>query len=259
MHLLIDIGNTSIKWATFDGVALGTMGSARHHGALPMDLIAAWDALVDIDTLLIGRVGPVAVESAVLRVAQSCWGANLRRVACAAVAHGVRVAYAQPARLGVDRFLALIGAHWFASAADRPAPADATGPRLIVDAGTAITFDLLDANGGHRGGLILPGVGAMRDTLFVGTQIPRYEPTDATQPWATDTAEAIAAASLHAPAALAGRLYQRLAADTGQTPLLLLTGGDAERLLPVFEVPATLVPDLVLRGLSRFAATPDGV
>lgn len=248
MDLLLDIGNTSLKWATFDGAELSPMGSARHHGALPVDVLAAWDDLTGIDRLLLGRVGPAAVEAAVLRVAETCWGPRVERVATSAGAFGVRVAYAEPARLGVDRFLALIGALHIAG----PDNADAV-PRLIVDAGTAITYDLLDADGTHRGGLILPGIGAMRETLFAGTQIPRYEPADVTQPWAADTAEAIAAASIQAPAALAERLHGRLAGGTGKTPLLLLTGGDAERLLPALAVPSVLVPDLVLRGLARFA------
>lgn len=267
MWLLLDIGNTSVKWACLADGAPGPMGSVRHHGALPVDLLAAWDGLTGVTGLLIGRVGPPAVEAAVRKTAAALWQSQVQRVSTLAVAHGVRVAYPEPARLGVDRFLALIGAHWFgttppgigsagadpvAAAASAVPPADTTGPRLIVDAGTAITFDLLGADGRHFGGLILPGVNAMREALFAATQLPRCEPTSIIPPWATDTAEAIAAGSLQAPAALAGRLYRQLAAHTGATPLLLLTGGDAERLLPALDIPATLVPDLVLRGLARF-------
>ncbi len=157
-------------------------------------------------------------------------------------AHGVRIAYAEPARFGVDRFLGLIGAH-----------AIQAGPKLIIDAGTAITYDLLLADGSHLGGLILPGIGIMRDSLLAGTQIPRYEPAEADQAWATDTAEAVAAASIQAPAALAERLYHRLSDHTGQTPTLIITGGDAERLLPATHTDAIHHPELVLLGLSRFA------
>lgn len=268
MWLLLDIGNTSVKWACLADGGLGPMGSARHHGALPLDLLAAWDGLTGVTGLLIGRVGPPAVEAAVLKAAAALWQPRVQRVGTLAAAHGVRVAYPEPTRLGVDRFLALIGAHWFgarwfgarwpggdpaAALASASTPPDAAAPRLIVDAGTAITFDLLGADGRHYGGLILAGVSAMREALFAGTQLPRSEPADITQPWATDTAEAIAAASIQAPAALAGRLYHRLAVETGATPLLLLTGGDAERLLPALDLPVTPVPDLVLRGLARFA------
>jgi type III pantothenate kinase len=242
MDLLVDIGNTSIKWATRDGERLGAMGSARHHGALPIDLLAAWDELTGIGQVIAARVGPQAVLDAAANVARACWQCPTREVHTSAEAQGVRIAYAEPARLGVDRFLALIGGRHLAGG--RPA--------LIIDAGTAVTYDLLDAAGIHLGGLILPGIRIMRDSLLAGTQIPRYEPLEADTPWAADTAEAIAAASIQAPAALAERLYRRLCEHTGTDPAVIVTGGDAERLLPAIAPDADHRPDLVLRGLSRF-------
>ena len=242
MHLLVDIGNTSIKWATWDGADLANLGSAKHCGALPIDLLAAWDSLEGIAGVVLARVGPSSVGDAVVTVVAARWRCDVTLVATSAQAHGVRIAYAEPARLGVDRFLALIGAH-----------ASQTGPKLIVDAGTATTYDLLLADGSHLGGLILPGIEIMRGSVLAGTQIPRYEPAEADQAWATGTAEAVAAASIQAPAALAERLYHRLCDRTSQTPTLIITGGDAERLLPAVHTEAIHRPELVLSGLSRFA------
>ena len=242
MQLLVDIGNTSIKWATWNGARLADSGSAKHHGALPIDLLAVWDDLQHISGLLVARVVPRSVHDAVARIAAARWQCRVRLVETSAEAHGVRIAYAEPARLGVDRFLALIGAH-----------ANQTGAKLIVDADTAITYDLLLANGDHLGGLILPGIALLRDSVLAGTQIPRYEPAEADQVWAADTAEAVAAASIQAPAALAERLSQRLSDDMAQTPTLIITGGDAERLLPAMPTGTVHHPDLVLQGLSRFA------
>ena len=242
MQLLVDIGNTSIKWATWNGAQLGACGTAKHYGALPIDLLAAWDSLERITRVVVARVGPESVLDAVAGIAAARWHSGVTVVETTAQARGVRVAYAEPARLGVDRFLGLIGAH-----------AIQTGPKLIVDAGTAITYDLLLADGSHLGGLVLPGVGIMRDSLLAGTQIPRYEPAEDNQAWATDTAEAVAAASIQAPAALTERLYHRLSDHTGQTPTLIVTGGDADRLLPAMHADAIHHPQLVLVGLSRFA------
>ncbi|MGB5830835.1 MAG: type III pantothenate kinase [Thiohalocapsa sp.] len=247
MELLVDIGNTSIKWATWDGERLGVPGSAKHFGALPIDLLAAWDLSEDVNGIVVARVGPEAVLKGVADVADALWKSGLTMVETSAESQGVRIAYAEPARLGVDRYLALIGAHH-----------QQGGAKLIVDAGTAVTFDLLLADGTHIGGLILPGIAMMRDSLLAGTQIPCYEPIDADQSWATDTAEAIAAASIQAPAALAERLYQRLADHTGQTPNLIITGGDAERLLPALRPEAVHQPALVLAGLCRFARSKAG-
>lgn len=244
MVLLLDLGNSSIKWATYNAGRLGAMHSARHHGALPIDLLAAWDELEDIERIIAARVGPVAVLESVAQVAHSRWGCRPRLVETAAEAHGVRIAYGEPSRLGVDRFLALVGARALSGAA----------PTLIIDAGTAVTYDLLDAEGQHLGGLILPGIGLMRDSLLAGTQIPRYEPLEADTPWAADTGESIAAASIQAPAALAERLYRRLAEHASEgEPSVFLTGGDAERLRPAIGLKLDYRPDLVLHGLSRFA------
>jgi type III pantothenate kinase len=254
MQLLVDIGNTSIKWALHaaDADEPHGFGAAMHGGALPLDLLAAWDALDGIDAVVAAGVGPRAVKDAVVQVCESRFGRVPRWIETRAEAGGVRIAYAEPARLGVDRFLALVAAHRLGQADTVPAPA------LIVDAGTAVTYDLLQADGRHLGGLILPGVRLMRDSLLAGTQIPRYEPAEADLAWAADTGEAIAAASIQAPAALTERLQRRLHADTGTPPRLILTGGDAERLAAAIEHPPealpALVPDLVLRGLAALAA-----
>ena len=90
----------------------------------------------------------------------------------------------------------------------------------------------------------------MRQALLANTQIPAVEPAEVDDAWARDTATAIAVASLDAPAALAERLLRQLAAEAGAEPILLLTGGDAERLRPRLQVDSVLVPDLVLQGLS---------
>jgi type III pantothenate kinase len=130
---------------------------------------------------------------------------------------------------------------------------------LIVDAGTAATYDLLLPDGIHLGGLILPGVRMMRDSLLAGTNIPRVEPEPAAEPWATDTGTAVAAGSLHAIAALARHLHDRLAerlsaacpSERHEPPAVLLAGGDADILSPLLGRPHRSVPDLVLRGLAR--------
>jgi type III pantothenate kinase len=249
MQLLIDIGNSSVKWALRHGAAEPPtdFGAALHGGALPLDLLAVWDALDQVKAVVAAGVGPQSVRAAVSQVSRSRFGVEPRWVHTRAEAFGVRIAYADPAQLGVDRFLALVAAHRRGQAAAQPVPT------LIVDAGTAITFDALRADGHHLGGLILPGIRLSRDSLLAGTQIPRHEPVDANLPWATETGHAIAAASIQAPAALMERLYRRLTQDTGAVPRLILTGGDAERLGAAGHLPAELVPDLVLEGLAAFA------
>lgn len=262
MDLLIDIGNTNLRWATWASPPtvpptmpqaepkLGEVITLRHHGALPIDLLAAWERLEPPRQVLVGNVGGNELAARLTRAVASLWGLTPAFAATQSEGLGVRIAYAEPARLGVDRWLALIAAH-------RHAP----GPALIVDAGTAITYDLLLADGQHLGGLILPGVRMLREALRAGTRIPPWkdqaeqesDPRPDAKPWAADTAAAIAGASLQAPAALAERLWKRLREQARSEPQLLLTGGDAERLAPLLDAPVRILPALVLQGLALLA------
>lgn len=242
MDLLIDIGNTSLKWATRGAGGGMAMQGLRHHGGLPIDLHAAWERLPVPQRILVGSVAGEALGAELARACQAHWGLTPRFARTRAECCGVRVAYAQPERLGVDRWLALLAAH-----------RDYASTALIVDAGTAVTYDALLADGRHLGGLILPGMRLMRESVLARTQIPPVEAEESREPWARDTASAVANATLLAPAALAERLCDRLRAETGAEPELILTGGDGERLVAALERPARLVPDLVLRGLALLA------
>ncbi|SDX05536.1 type III pantothenate kinase [Thiocapsa roseopersicina] len=240
MMLLLDIGNTNLRWALSDGGSPGEVRIVRHGAAVPLDLLADWERLEAPGRIVASNVGGPAVAAAISRATRAYWGLDVEFVQTRAHFGALRIAYPEPERFGVDRWLALVAAH-------RLVPETA----LVVDAGTAATFDLLLADGRHLGGLILPGVEMMRASLLAGTLIPRIasEPTD--EPWAADTGPAVAAGSLQAIAALTTRLYDRLERQTQTSPALILTGGDAERLIPAMDRPARVMPDLVLRGLSE--------
>ncbi len=253
MNLLIDIGNTNLHWARQDTAGLGPMAGVRHDRGLPLDLRSAWEALDPPRRVLVGNVGGADLGQAVARRARACWGLEAEFAVTRQDCLGLRVAYAQPTRLGVDRWLALLGA----------LGRDAAAAAVVVDVGTAATFDVLAPAGRHLGGLILPGLTMMCNSLLAGTHILQGEQESAIEPWATDTGAAVAAGSLHALAALAERLHQRLwdrLSETGEVkavapPALLITGGDGPRIGPLITRPLELVPDLVLRGLARWAST----
>lgn len=248
MNLLIDVGNTNLRWTCHGEGVPWEVRVLRHNGGMPLDLLAAWEGLAAPARILVSQVGGSAMAEALARVARAYWGIEPVFVRTRGAFAGVQIAYADPARFGVDRWLTLIAAH-----------ADAPGPSLILDAGTAATFDLLLADGRHLGGLILPGVEMMRASLLAGTHIPRVTDEPAGDPWATDTGTAVAAGSVQALGALADRLFDRLAETAGAQPRLLLTGGDAERLRPALGRPCQEVPDLVLRGLERLTQLEDGL
>ena len=156
---------------------------------------------------------------------------------------GVINGYDEPGRLGVDRWLALLGA---ASLID--------GDCLIVDAGSAITVDLLRADGRHLGGAILPGINTSRERF---RQI--FSHIDFDDPRVAESAEpggsTEAAIQIDYPDSIQ-RLRELVSdwlprLDPGAT--ILLTGGDAARIQIALERPARIVPDLVFLGLARLA------
>ncbi|MBK1649356.1 type III pantothenate kinase [Rhabdochromatium marinum] len=243
MQLLLDIGNTSIKWALWDGSALSDMQRARHHGALPIDLLATWEALDTIDRVRVCHVGPDSVKSAVIHISQTLWTLTPEFIAVDPTHSAVRIGYSNPSQLGTDRWLSLCAAHHLYS-----------GPKLILHLGTAITCDALLSDGQHLGGQILPGLESLRAILFSTTQIPPQDTTDPVNTntlWGTNTGQCIAAACLHAPAALADRLWQQLRQQTANSPHLLISGGDAERIIPLLSQPSLHHPDLVLQGIAQ--------
>ena len=153
---------------------------------------------------------------------------------------GVRIAYAEPARLGVDRFLALLAAH-----------GRAAGPWLIAGVGTALTVDLLDRDGQHRGGRIGPSPRIMRGALHAAAAHLPPEGGDYRE-FASDTADALASGCEGAALGLIDRSLTQATRLLGEAPLLLLHGGGADMLAPHFP-DALRAPALVLEGLALWS------
>lgn len=238
MNLLLDIGNTRVKWARADGARLRESGSLSHRDA------PDWPAALPDErpaAVWVANVADETVPAALARHARTRWRLTPRAVHSTAAACGVRNAYAQPERLGVDRWLACIGAFHRGA-----------GPVLVADAGTALTLDFVDADGRHRGGLIAPGLTTMRAAIAGGTRL-QAEVGEYAPAWlADDTDPAVALGTLQAALSLIGEARRALAPDR-----LLLTGGEAERIAPHLDAGWERAPDLVLEGLARLAVAGD--
>jgi type III pantothenate kinase len=169
--------------------------------------------------------------------------ARFRRISLARSSRqlaGVRIAYAEPARLGVDRFLALLAAH-----------ARGNRPWLVVGVGTALTIDLLDAEGLHHGGRIGPSPQVMREALHrAAAQLPAQG--GSYREFAVDTADALASGCEGAALGLIERSLRQAEQVLGKVPILLLHGGGADALAP--HLPEALrAPSLVLEGLALWS------
>ncbi len=248
MKLLLDLGNTRLKW-TFS--AAGEFG---HAGALAWDtpdfdaaLAAAWRDLPAIESAWAATVTDPARRAAVIAAVAGRWSRAPRWAVASAAACGVRNAYDDPAQLGVDRWLGLIAAR-----------ARNEAPCVIAGCGTALTLDALAGDGRHLGGLIAPGQALMRSALGTLAAPLREAGAGRVVDAATHTADALAGGTWQAGAALIERFSARMAPRLGGAPRLLLAGGDAARVAMLLETPSRVIADLVLRGLATYADAAPG-
>ncbi len=253
MLLLVDAGNTRIKWALVDRSAANHVPGIWHAAgnvarADAAELVQAWR------NLRIGRVLLSNVAGAGLREELEITLARVlgtRPVAIewfASVAEqgGVRNRYRNPSQLGCDRFAAAIGAR-----ALYPAR-----PLVVATCGTATTIDAVSADGDFIGGMILPGPGLMAASLAKNTaQLPEVAPhADPMQPFADNTDDAIASGCL---AAQAGAIERAVAAYARAHPeaavSCILAGGAADMVAPHLSIAHERVDNLVLIGLQTVA------
>jgi len=257
MLLLVDIGNTRVKWARLVDGQMGKQHAAANAG---------WDAQ-HYARRVIGRgwssgQGRIVVSSVagdrtrrLLVAAARQAGAPVPEfVASERTAAGITTQYLEPWRLGVDRFVGAIGAHHLASGQ----------PVCVVNVGTAMTLDLIDGSGRHRGGAIVPGPALMVSSLLTETNGIRKRATGGangvTSLFARTTRTAIGQGALYAAAAVVDRAIEEARAQLGSQPLVLLTGGGSRDIKPLIRSSCVSLPDLVLHGLAvwaRSTAAPD--
>ncbi len=242
--LAIDIGNTRLKWAQYAAPHPGA--ALLSHGAVFLETI---DSLGDkewrdlpVPGSMLGCV--VAGEGAKRRVEEQLeiWDVAPRWVVSTRQACGVTNGYDHPGRLGVDRWVALIGARHRVLAQGSPRPA------LVVMVGTAVTVDALDASGRFLGGLILPGFGLMLRALELGTaglKVPTGDVVD----FPTNTSDALMSGGADAITGAVERMHAKLLARTGQEPVLIMTGGAAVKLAPITDLPFATIDTLIFEGL----------
>ncbi len=240
MNLLLDIGNTRIKFAMDTGQGLSAAQAVVHAGEIPREVLEELVFETPPNDIWVSCVAGPLMQEAVLAWADDVWDLEPNFVTSEAEACGVSNAYGQPDNLGVDRWLAVIAAHHRGA-----------GAACVVDAGTCLTFDAVDATGQHLGGLIAPGVTSQRSTVWGRTQV-RAETHDLQlKALAKSTNDAVSFGTLHGPIGLIERVLGQVQEVT-PVERLLLTGGEADLLFPHLQG-WELAPDLVLEGLAVVA------
>jgi len=259
MKLLLDVGNTAIKWALFGGTGLQDGGRIlRSQHAIVDMLTKLWVTSDAPEAIIVASVAGQAFAIEFVAACQQLWGMPPYFIKASAVAHGVTCAYAVPENLGADRWAALIGAR-----------AEGVGNICVISAGTAITVDMLNAQGQHLGGLIAPGLGLMRQSLLRdtgkiaasggGERIVLPDQSQNPNDWlGLDTASAVGYGVFEAAAGLMMRVEKHLNRQPSLSASVWLTGGHADLLAPAFSAKVNIIPDLVLRGLATIARDIEG-
>lgn len=246
-NLLIDIGNTRLKWC-LGHPADDPVYSTPHREIDLAGALAAWRDFTP-ERVWLASVGPTGVADRVEELVATLWSLALQRVHADDPVPGVRNGYREPRQLGVDRLLAMT------AAVARVPPGV---PICVVDCGTASTIDFVSPQGEHLGGFILPGIGMMRTCLLQGTGVPPDGAIAEGEMLGRDTPTAMAMA---ARLAVVGLIEPFLAGprafDTTRQATVVLGGGDAGLIAPLLAHPPIEVAHLVLEGLAIVGATRD--
>lgn len=244
--LLLDIGNSRLKWGVLEDGAIHRTGHIAQDAIKSQGLSALTSKLPrGVDTVLASNVAGPSFATRLSGVVGMHCGCDLQFAHSEKQACGITNSYRQPRRMGVDRWVAMIGA-W----------AEVQAACVIVDAGTAVTIDVLDDEGQHLGGQIFPGVALMTSVLASQTSdispvLPRRTAqASGMSMFASSTSRAVEQGSINAVVGAIERALWTLD-DNGYAPEVFLTGGDASRILGSLDEEALHRPNLVLQGLAQ--------
>ncbi|MEX2517279.1 MAG: type III pantothenate kinase [Gammaproteobacteria bacterium] len=254
MKLLVDIGNSRIKWALWSGqwsddntsAVLEQTHAASYSGQPLHDWLeqhfAGLPATTEVYVASVAHADTNASFSQWQQQQRQCRPVFARTTRSAA---GVQNGYNVAEQLGVDRWLALLAARRLHA-----------GNVCVIDCGTAVTLDLLNSQGEHRGGVIAPGVELMQQALVQGTVGVRLDAGDKTmQIPARDTEAAVQAGTRLAVVGLIEHVLDTAKDHMQGEVTAFITGGMAADIMAVCNKPLIHVADLVLQGLACYSET----
>jgi type III pantothenate kinase len=238
--LQLDVGNSGVKWRLVRRDQISVRGSyQRGDESAQQVLLECTDTL---DHIWIASVAAPATEAELSALLQEQWGIAPWFARTQARTGSLRNSYEDPGRMGVDRWLAMLGAR------ERE-----KGKLCVIDAGSALTIDIVSAAGQHEGGYIIPGAALMERALLLDTDRVRFaEEVGYDLAPGTSTAAAVRHGTMLAQAGAVSLAIEK----AGSEPMALLyCGGAGETLMKLVDRGGQWLPDLVFEGLDAMAAT----
>lgn len=246
--LALDVGNTRLKWAAYEAPQPGARLLGQ--GAVFLENIEKlaeeeWQALPPPQHILGCIVAGDPVKRRLMEQMEH-WEVMPSWVVASAEEAGLVNGYDHPARLGADRWVAMIGArHRLLSRGQR-------APCVVAMVGTAVTVEAIDAEGRFLGGLILPGHGIMLRALESGTA-GLHVPTGEVRDFPTNTSDALTSGGTFAISGAIERMVENVIKRCGQMPVCIMTGGAGWKMAPSMQLPFELVESLIFDGLLEIA------
>jgi type III pantothenate kinase len=244
-HILaIDVGNSRLKWGLRGPHGWITLGITSNSDIGTLSL-RDWQNLPRpmrvVGVNVAGEAGRVRVEAQLAR-----WRLTPEWIVASEAACGVTNHYARPSQLGADRWVSLV-------AARRRSATTGADPCacVVVNAGTAVTIDSLDADGVFRGGLILPGMRLMLQALAENTSGLKSEPGEFRE-FPDNTADALYSGAMQAVCGAIEQMRQLVDTDSARVRVYL-AGGAAPEIGPHLNPPVEVVDNLVLEGVLALA------
>jgi type III pantothenate kinase len=247
---VVDIGNTRAKWAHTEGSGLRDIGAVAHARSEPALLEAVGKGLRPEDRRIVAaNVAGRGFAERLQGLARDR-GLELSLVETAAERYGVRCAYVDPSRLGVDRWVGLVAAHRLIG-----------GAACIIDSGTTVTLDAVTEEGRHLGGLIMAGprmaaAALQRETGGIGKTLELVSVPSGIELLGRSTDEAVAHGAMLGVAAALDQAVATVAATLDAPLAVVLTGGGADALRPWLRIAVSYRPHFILEGLAWIASAP---
>jgi type III pantothenate kinase len=244
MKLLVDIGNSCLKWALWENHGLNAQQRLPYQlHYFQQQLIQAWGQLPKPEQgIWVANVAGPQIAENLTQWLQQHWQMQPHFLTTSACEGEVKNGYQNFAQLGIDRWLALIGARHLEKQM-----------LCVVDCGTAVTVDVLSVQGQHLGGLIMPGITTMYNALLDKTYAltpvyHRWQGVDNIPLLAQETQTGVTLGSLYAIIGLLEHVINSLEKPVNKL-VLILTGGEAPTIMSLLPRPYRYIPDLVLQGM----------
>lgn len=253
-YLLIDIGNSFAKYATYTAKVLSTVNKVKTNSFGKMINSLELETAESLSEIVLVSVADDLVTKNIVDRLSERFQCTVQQVNTVESALGVKCGYADFTLLGSDRWLAIIAAFQYMKKKKIEKPV------VVVDCGTVITVDVIDSSGQHLGGWIMPGTYLMYDSLIEksngikqGLDHTLKNLPDDDYIFGRSTQECVGLGSNLAEVGFIEQCYIQSQKKLKETPQCILTGGGASDIIEMLTMNVKYLPNLIFEGLALFA------